>query len=84
MLCNSLCKYLLCLPLNTSDTSLEGQPVVGSAYPERRYPRDAFLKEERLAEILAELNSTYQEALGHQRHEMILDCIYSGFNCSYQ
>ena len=65
-------------------SSLEGQPVTGSQYPERTYPREAFLKEERLSEILSELNDTYQEALGHQRHEMILDCVYSGFNCSYQ
>ena len=58
--------------------------MTGSQYPERTYPREAFLKEERLSEILSELNDTYQEALGHQRHEMILDCVYSGFNCSYQ
>ena len=56
----------------------------GSVFSERTYPNLSFMKEEKLAEVLAGLNDTYQEAIGHQRHKMIKSCLFAGFDCYYQ
>ena len=60
----------------------EPQKINGSRFPERIQPREDFLQEEKLTETLAELPLENKQSLGFTKNDLILDCKYSGHDCS--
>ena len=65
----------------SSATTEPIQTVNGSKYPERIQYREAFLKELKVVEYLANIPEVEKVSLGYTADEFILDCQYSGYLC---
>ena len=68
-------------PPPSSTTTADPMPVPGSQFPERILPREDFQQEEKLTEILANMDHEEKQDLGYTSNELILECQYSGYTC---
>ncbi|KAI0226439.1 hypothetical protein LSAT2_023023 [Lamellibrachia satsuma] len=66
----------------TTSAPVVSQTIAGSRFPERTQQREAFQEQEAFTETLADMSMDDKINIGFQQDEFILDCQFSGYDCS--